>query len=70
MDGLWVWDLATNEGRPLTGHQRWVTGALMFPHERVLSWSADGMLTGVGPGDRRSLLDCIDWWATECRESA
>ena len=45
VDGtLRVWDLATGEGRALTGHERLVTGALLLPDGRVLSWSADGTL--------------------------
>ena len=41
---LRVWDLATGEGRALTGHDGSVHGALLLPDGRALSWSGDGTL--------------------------
>lgn len=41
---LGVWDLATSERRRLTGHDRTVTGALVLPDGRVLSWGEDRTL--------------------------
>ena len=51
---LRVWNLATGEGHPLTGHEGSVDGALALADRRVLSWSQDGTLrvwdltTGAG----------------------
>ena len=36
-----VWDVATGEGRALTGHAGSVRGALLLPDGRVLSWGDD-----------------------------
>jgi WD40 repeat protein len=38
---LRVWDAGTGAGRALTGHEDWVTGALLLPDGRVLSRSHD-----------------------------
>ena len=55
---LRVWDVATGEGRALTG-QGSVNGALLLPDGRVLSWSDDGTLRvwDVATGEGRR----ADW---------
>jgi WD40 repeat protein len=54
---LRVWDLATGEGRSLTGHAGSVIGAVLLPDGRVLSWSNDKTLRvwDLATGEGRSL---------------
>ena len=54
---LRVWDVATGEGRALTGHDGLGHGALLLPDGRVLSWSADRTLRvwDVATGEGRAL---------------
>ena len=63
---LRVWDVATGEGRALTGH-RAVDGALLLPDGRVLSWSDDRTLrvwdvaTGEGRRSRATTRSTARW---------
>jgi WD40 repeat protein len=55
---LWIWDLASGEGRELTGHKGAVHGALVLPDGHAASWSYDRTVRvwALATGEGRTLI--------------